>query len=174
VAPKRAQTRENPKGPLALVSDPERIINKGKALHRQASGSAVAIDSGIPIDSHISVSKKSFETSAEIQESKEIKSPSQATRVEEPSFSSNITDSTLEIEISSHRKEHSSPSSSNSSPSKPSKNILHTYTNLPVLEEIIQDLSSKGEENLASLLSQFYKASYFPSTSETVVQSEVR
>jgi hypothetical protein len=174
VAPKRAHTRANPEGPLTSVSDPEKIISKGKALHRQASGSAAAIDSGIPIDSHIYVSEKSFETSAEIQKSKEIKSPSQATRVEEPSFSSNITDSALQIEISSHPKEHSSPSSSNSSPSKPSKSILHTYTNLPVLEEIIQDLSSKGEENLASLLSQFYKASYFPSTSETAVQSEVR
>jgi hypothetical protein len=174
VAPKRAHTRANPEGPLTSVSDPEKIISKGKALHRQASGSAAAIDSGIPIDSHIYVSEKSFETSAEIQKSKEIKSPSQATRVEEPSFSSNITDSALEIEISSHPKEHSSPSSSNSSPSKPSKSILHTYTNLPVLEEIIQDLSSKGEENLALLLNQFYKASYFPSTSETAVQGEVR
>jgi len=174
VAPKRAHTRANPEGPLTSVPDPEKIISKGKALHRQASGSAAAIDSGIPIDSHISVSEKSFETSAEIQKSKEIKSSSQAARVEEPSLSSNITDSALEIEFSSRPKEHPSPSSSNSSPSKPSKNILHTYTNLPVLEEIIQDLSSKGEENLASLLSQFYKASYFPSTSETVVQSEVR
>jgi hypothetical protein len=175
VAPKRAHTRANPEGPLTTsVPNPEKIISKGKALHRQASGSAAAIDSGIPIDTHTSISEKSFENPAEIQNSKEIKSSSQATKVEEPSFSSNITDSALEIEISSHPKEHSSPSSFNSSPSKPSKGVLHTYTNLPVLEEILQDLSSKGEENLASLLSQFYKASYFPSTSETAVQSEVR
>jgi hypothetical protein len=174
VAPKRAHTRANPEGPLTSVPDPEKIISKGKALHRQASGSAAAIDSGIPIDTHISISEKSVETPAEIQNSKEIKSSSQAARVEEPSFSSNITDSALEIEISSHPKEHSSSSSFNSSPSKPSKGVLHTYTNLPVLEEILQDLSSKGEENLASLLSQFYKASYFPSTSETAVQGEVR
>jgi hypothetical protein len=174
VAPKRAHTRANPEGPLTSFSDPEKIISKNKALHRQASGSAAMIDSGIPIDSPIYVSEKSFEASAEIQKFKEIKIPSQATRVEEPYFSSNITDSAPEIEISSHLKEHSSSSSSNSSPNKPSKRILHTYTNLPILEEIIQDLSSKGEENLASLLSQFYKASYFPSTSETVVQGEVR
>ena len=50
---------------------------------------------------------------------------------------------------------------------------MHTYTNLPVLEEILLDLSSKGEENLASLLSQFYKASYFPPTPETSAQGEV-
>jgi hypothetical protein len=171
VAPKRAHTRANPEGPLTSVPDPEKIISKGKALHRQASGSAAASDSGIPIDTQSLIFEKSF---AEIENSKEIKNSSQAARTEEPSFSSNITHSALEIEVSSHPQEHSSPSSLNSSPNKPSKSILHTYTNLPVLEEIIQDLSSKGEENLASLLSQFYKASYFPSTSETAVQSEVR
>jgi hypothetical protein len=78
VAPKRAHTRANPEGPLTSVPDPEKIISKGKALHRQASGSAAAIDSGIPIDSHISISEKSVETPAEIQKSKEIKSSSQA------------------------------------------------------------------------------------------------
>jgi hypothetical protein len=174
VAPKRAHTRANPEGPLTSVPDPEKIISKGKALHRQASRSAAAIDSGIPIDSHISVSEKSFETSAEIQKSKVIKSSSQAARVEEPSLLSNITDSALEIELSSRPKEHPSPSSSNSSPSKLSESILHTYTHPPVLEEIIQDLSSKGEGNLASLLSRFYKASYFPSTSGTALMNEVR
>jgi ribonuclease HI len=174
VAPKRAHTRANPEGPLTSVPDPEKIISKGKALHRQASRSAATIDSGIPIDSHISVSEKSFETSAEIQKSKVIKSSSQAARVEEPSLLSNITDSSLEIEFSSCPKEHPSPSYSNSSPSKLLESILHTHTHLPVLEEIIQDLSSKGEGNLASLLSRFYKASYFPSTSETALMNEVR
>jgi hypothetical protein len=175
VAPKRAHTRANPEGPLTTsVPNPEKIISKGKALHRQASGSAAAIDSGIPIDTHTSVSEKSFENLAEIQISEEIKSSSQAAKVEEPSFSSNITDSAFEIGISSHPKGHSSTSSFNSSPSKHSEGVLHTYTNLPVLEEIIQDISSKGEENLASLLGQFYKGSYFPLTSETVVQSQLR
>jgi hypothetical protein len=171
VAPKRAHTRANPEGPLTSVPDPEKIISKGKALHRQASGSAAASDSGVPIDTQSLISEKSF---AEIENSKEIKNSSQAARAEEPSFSSNITHSALEIEVSSHPQEHSSPYSLNSSPNKLSKGVLHTYTNLLVLEEILQDLSSKGEENLALLLNQFYKASYFPSTFETVVQSEVR
>jgi hypothetical protein len=174
VAPKRAHTRANPEGPLTSVSNPEKIISKGKALHRQASRSAATIDSGILIDSHISVSEKYFETSAEIQKFKEIKSSSQAARVKEPSLSSNIIDSSLEIEFSSRPKEHPSPSSSNSSPSKLSESILHTYTHPSVLEEIIQDLSSKGEGNLASFLSRFYKASYFPSTFETALMNEVR
>jgi hypothetical protein len=112
VAPKRAHTRANREGPLTLVSDPEKIISKGKALHRQASGSAAAIDSGIPTDTHLSISEKFLvETPAEIQNSKEIKSSSQAARVKEPSFSSNITDSALEIEISSHPKELNTESS---------------------------------------------------------------
>jgi hypothetical protein len=107
VAPKRAHTRANPEGPLTTsVSDPEKIISKGKALQRQASGSASAIDSGIPIDTHPFISEKSLvESPAEIQNSQEIKSSSQVSKVEEPSFSSNITDSVLEIDISSRPKE---------------------------------------------------------------------
>jgi ribonuclease HI len=103
---------------------------------------------------------------------------------EEPSFSSNITDSVLEIDISSHpkefntesskQKENSSSSSFDSSPIKTSKGVLYTHTNLPVLEDILHDLSSKGEENLALLLGQFYKASYFSSISENSAQGEVR
>jgi hypothetical protein len=124
------------------------------------------------------------ESPAEIKNSQEIKISSQVSKEEEPSFSSNITDAALEIDISSHpkemntessqQKENSSSSSFDSSLIKPSKGILHTYTNLPVLEEIFHDLSSKGEENLALLLSQFYKASYFPPTFETSAQGEVR
>jgi hypothetical protein len=184
VAPKRAHTRVNPEGPFTSVPDPEKIISKGKALQRQASGSASAIDSGIPTDTHLFISEKSFvESLAETQNSQEIKISSQVSKVEEPSFSSNITDFVLEVDISFHpkelntksspQKEDSSSSLFDSSPSKPSKGVLHTYTNLPVLEEILHDLSSKGEENLALLLSQFYRASYFPPTSETSTQGEV-
>jgi hypothetical protein len=75
VAPKRAHTRANPEGPLTTsVPDPEKIISKGKALQRQASGSASAIDSGIPTDTHPFISEKSLvESPAEIQNSQEIK-----------------------------------------------------------------------------------------------------
>jgi hypothetical protein len=124
------------------------------------------------------------ESPAETQNPQEIRNLSQVPKVEEHSFSSNITDPALEIDISSHpkklntesspQKEDSSSSPLDSSPSKHSKGVLHTYTNLPVLEEILLDLSSKGEENLASLLSQFYKASYFSPPPETSAQSEVR
>jgi hypothetical protein len=142
VAPKRAHTRANPEGPLTTsVPDPEKIISKGKVSQRQASGSSTAIDSGIPTDTHPLISEKSLaETPTETQNPQEIRNPSQVSKLEEPSFSSNITDSALEVDISSHpknlniesspHKEHSSPSSFNSSPSKPSKGVLHTYTNL--------------------------------------------
>jgi hypothetical protein len=112
VAPKRAHSRANQEGPLTSVPDPEKIISKGKALHRQASGSAAASVSGIPIVTQSFISEKSF---AEIINSKEIKNSSQASRVEGPSLSSNITDFAPEIEFSSRPKEHPSPFSSNSS-----------------------------------------------------------
>jgi hypothetical protein len=105
-------------------------------------------------------------------------------KVEEPSVSSNVTDSVFEHDITSNlkevitgspqQKETSSSSSLNSSPTKPIEGVFYTHTNLPVLEDILHDLSSKGEESLALLLGQFYKASYFPPISENFAQSEVR
>jgi hypothetical protein len=105
-------------------------------------------------------------------------------KVEEPSLSSNVTDSILEHDISSNlkeiitgssqQKETSSSSSLNSSPTKPTEGVFYTHTNLPVLEDILHDLSYKGEEILALLLGQFYKASYFSPISENSAQSEVR
>ena len=83
MAPKRAHTRANLEGPLTTsVPDPEKIISKGKALQRQAFGSASAIDSGIPTDTHTSISDKPLiESPAEIQYSQEIKNSSQVSKV---------------------------------------------------------------------------------------------
>ena len=124
------------------------------------------------------------ESPVETQNSQKIINSSQVFKVEEPLFSSNITESVLEIDISSHlkelntesskQKENSSSSSFDSSPIKTLKGVLYTHTNLPVLEDILHDLSSKGEENIALLLGQFYKASYFSSISENSAQGEVR
>ena len=58
----------------------------------------------------------------------------------------------------------------NSSPTKPIEGVFHTLTSFPILEDILQDLSSKGEENLALLLSQFYRAPYFPPYSGNFAQ----
>jgi hypothetical protein len=187
VAPKRAHTRANQEGPLAApVPDPEKIISRGKALQRQASGSAKTSNPGIQTDTSSFISKRPLVESpaAETHSSQEIEIVSEKLKVEEPSLSSNVTDSVFEHDITSNlkevitgspqQKETSSSSSLNSSPTKPIEGVFYTHTNLPVLEDILHDLSSKGEESLALLLGQFYKASYFPPISENFAQSEVR
>jgi hypothetical protein len=187
VAPKRAHTRANQEGPLAApVPDPEKIISRGKALQRQASGSAKTSNPGIQTDTSSFISKRPLVESpaAETHSSQEIEIVSERLKVEEPSVSSNVTDSVFEHDITSNlkevitgspqQKETSSSSSLNSSPTKPIEGVFYTHTNLPVLEDILHDLSSKGEESLALLLGQFYKASYFPPISENFAQSEVR
>jgi hypothetical protein len=56
------------------VPDPEKIISKGKALQRQASGSAKAVESGIQINTpHFISEKPLIESPAEIYNSQEIK-----------------------------------------------------------------------------------------------------
>ena len=106
MAPKRAHARANQEGPLTTpVSDSEKIIIKGKALQRQAFRSARSFDSGIQTDTHPSISKIPLvESPAETQNSQEIENSSQVSKVEEPSFSSNITNSILEVFNSSHPK----------------------------------------------------------------------
>jgi hypothetical protein len=187
VAPKRAHTRENQEGPLvALVPDLEKIINRGKDLQRQASRSAKTSNPGIQTHSSSFIYKEPLVESpaAETHSSQKIEIVSESLKVEVSSISSNVTNSVFEHDITSNlkeviigspqQKESSSSSSLNSSPTKPIEGVFYTHTNPPVLEDILQDLSSKGEEILALLLGQFYKASYFPTNSENFTQSEVR
>jgi hypothetical protein len=174
VAPKRAHTRVNQEGPLTTpVPDPEKIISKGKSLQRQASGSAKTSNSGIQTDTSSFISKRPLVESpaAETHSSQEIEILSEILKVEEPSLSSNVIESVLEHDISSNlkeiitgssqQKETSSSSSLNSPPTKSTEGVFYTLTNLPVLEDILHNLSSKGEESLALLLGQFYKAFIF-------------
>jgi hypothetical protein len=158
VAPKRAHTRANQEGPLATpVPDPKKIISKGKYLQRQASESARTSNPGIQTDTTSFISKNPLveSSAAEAHSSQEIEILSEMLKVEEPSLYSNITDSVLEHDISSNLKEiitgspqqkkTSSSSSLNSSPTKSTEGVFYTHTNLPVLEDILHDLSSKGE-----------------------------
>jgi hypothetical protein len=187
VASKRAHTRVNQEGPLAApVPDPEKIISRGKALQRQASGFANTSNPGIQTDTSSFISKRPLVESlaVETHSSQEIEIVSERLKVEEPSVSSNVTYSIFEHDITSNLKEviigspqqkqTSSSSSLNSSPTKPIEGVFYTHTNMPVLEDILHDMSSKGEETLALLLGQFYKASYFPPISKFFSQSEVR
>jgi hypothetical protein len=96
VAPKRAHTRANQEGPLAApVPDPEKIISRGKALQRQASRSAKTSNPGIQTDTSSFISKRPLVESpaAETHSSQEIEIVFEKLKVEEPSLSSNVTDS---------------------------------------------------------------------------------
>jgi hypothetical protein len=53
-------------------------------------------------------------------------------------------------------------SSIESSQSETKPNSTYIHTNLPAVELVLHELSIKGKENLAKLLSECYKASYFP------------
>ena len=79
---------------------------------------------------------------------------------DEPSISSDLIDpisehitiSNLGEEVVEYPQEENSSSSLNSSPTELVEGFFHTHTSLPILEDILQDLSSKGEENLSLLL----------------------
>jgi hypothetical protein len=173
VAPRRAHTRANQERALvAPVPDPEKIIRRGKDLQRQTSGSTRESNTGISTNTSYVISKELLveSPSAETSSSQKIEIVLESLKGEEPSISFDDIDSISEHVITSNLREEvvgspqqkDSSSSLNSSPTKPIEGVFHTHTNLPILEDILQDLSSKGEENLALLLGQFYKASYFP------------
>jgi hypothetical protein len=181
VAPRRAHTRENQERPLATpVPDPEKIIRSGKALQRQTSGSARASKPGISRNTSSFVSREPLveSPSAETSSSQKIEIVSESLKGDEPSISSDVIDSISEHvtisnlgeEVVESIQEEDSSSSLNSSPTEPVESFFHTHTSLPILEDILQDLSSKGEENLALLLGQFYRASYFPPYSGNTFQ----
>jgi hypothetical protein len=90
-----------------------------------------------------------------------------------------LIDSKL-IEKESKTLERNHSSSSLESFHSQQKEHLNIYTRLLVVEHLLQELSSKGEENLAEQLANFYRASYqtsftledspssnFPSVEET-------
>jgi hypothetical protein len=157
VASRRAHTRENQERPLAApVPDPEKIIRSGKSLQRKTSRSARASNPGISRNTSSFVSKEPLveSPSVETSSSQKIEIVLESLKGVQPSISSDVIDSIFEhVTISNLREESlqekDSSSSLNSSPTKPIEGVFHTHTSLPVLEDILQDLSSKGEENLA-------------------------
>jgi hypothetical protein len=181
VAPRRAHTRENQERPLTgPVLDPQKIIRSGKALQRQTSRSARASKPGISRNTSSFVSREPLTESpfVETSSSQKIEIMSERLKGDEPSISYDVIDSISEhVTISNLREEvveslqeEDSSSSLNSSPTEPVESFFHTHTSLPVLEDILQYLSSKGEENLTLLLGQFYRASYFPRYSGNTFQ----
>jgi hypothetical protein len=173
VAPRTYHTRENQERPLATpVPDSKKIIRSGKSLQRQTSRSIRASNLGISRNTSSFVSKEPLVKfpSAETSSSQKIEIVLESLKGDEPSISSDVIDSifdhvtisNLREEVVESLQEKDSSSSLNSSPTKPIEGFFHTHTSLPILEDILQDISSKGEENLALLLGQFYRASYFP------------
>ena len=156
MALRRAHTRENQEIPLAApVLDPEKIIRSGKALQRQTSKSARISKPGISRNTSYFVIREPLveSPSAETSSSQKIKIVSESLKGDEPSISSDVIDSISEHvtisnlgeEVVESLQEEDSSSSLNSSPIKLVESFFHTHTSLPILEDVLQDLSSKGE-----------------------------
>jgi hypothetical protein len=77
-------------------------------------------------------------------------------------ISEHITISNLGEEVVELIQEEDSSSSLNSSQTEPVESCFHTHTSLPVLEDILQDISSKGEENLALTARPVLQSFLFP------------
>jgi hypothetical protein len=181
VALRRAHTRENQERPLETpVPNPEKIIRSGKSLLRQTSRSAKAAKLGISRNTSSFVSREPLveSTSVETSSSQKIVIVSESLKGDEPSISFDLIDSiydhvtisNLGEEVVESIQEEDSSSSLNSSQTEPVESFFHTHTSMSILEDILQDLSSKGEGNLALLLGQFYRASYFPPYSGNTFQ----
>jgi hypothetical protein len=142
------------------VSNPELILRKGKTIQGQASKSDTE---GNPLFSSGKSTTEKFEFF-----SKSIDEKTVVNTVEEQSLfdqqentnDDKLIDSNL-IEKTSKTLERSHSSSSlESFHSQQQEDHLNIYTSLLVVEHLLQELSAKGEENLAGQLANFYRASY--------------
>jgi hypothetical protein len=141
-------------------------------LQKQTYRFARASNTGISRNTSYFVSREPLveSPSVETSSSQKIEIVSESLKGDEPSISYDVIDyiskhvtiSNLREEVVESLQEKDSSSSLNSSRTKPIKGFFHTHTSLPILEDILQEISSKGEEKLALLLGQFYRASYFP------------
>jgi hypothetical protein len=151
VAPKKAHTRANPQQPLIdPVSDPERIIKEGKALQKGASSSGISKNPSVSFPENPLIKPTIVEAiSSEIDSEKivsEVQGLSDLTQEDSSPF---VVEDIFSSFVESSQSE-----------TKPNSSFIHT--NLPAVELVLHELSVKGEENLAQLLSEFYRASYFP------------
>jgi hypothetical protein len=79
---------------------------------------------------------------------------------QENSNDNKLTDSKLIEKASKTLERNHSSSSLESFHSQQKEDHLNIYTSLLVVEHLLQELSAKGEENLAGKLANFYRASY--------------
>jgi hypothetical protein len=139
------------------VSNPESILRKGKTIQGQTSR---ADPKGNPLlNSEKSTAEKVEFFSENTDDKKVVNTVVEQTlfdQQENPSddklINYNLIEKTLE-------RSHSS-SSLESFHSQQQEDHLNIYTSLLAVEHLLQELSAKGEENLARQLTNFYKASY--------------
>jgi hypothetical protein len=178
LAPKRINTRANPQEPsVTPVPNPELILRRGRSFQGQTSKSGTK-------SNLLSHSKKSIAENTESSSSKIVSERSTVTAAEE-SIVENVTieepivsyqeenviaeevlGSNLVEESSNTLERNHNSSSLESFHSQQEEDHINIHTSLLVVEHILQELSAKGEENLAEQLANFYIASYqtsFPS-----------
>jgi hypothetical protein len=146
--------------PITPVSNPESILRKGKTIQGQTS---TADPKGNPLSSSGKSTTKKFEFFSENTNDKTV-----VNTVEEQTLfdqQKNPSDKKLLdynlIEKTSQTLDRSHSSSSlESFHSQQQEDHLNIYTSLLAVEHLLQELSAKGEENLAGQLANFYRASY--------------
>ena len=159
---------------MTPVSNPNRFPKKEKVVKKQAAKSG---NSENPL-SHFFNNKNTGSPSSSSVKGKSvvIADPKPVTTVEDSPIFISEESAPLETEVglnpvvNSPRSLEKSPSTSSleSVNSKSAEGeYFQVHTNLFVVEKILADLYNRGEENLALLLAQFYKASYFPKSSES-------
>jgi hypothetical protein len=146
--------------PITPVSNLELILRIGKTIQGQASKSDTK---GNPLFSSGKSTIEKFEFF-----SKSIDEKTTVNTIEEQSLfdqqentnDDKLIDSNLIEKTSTTLEISHSSSSLESFHSQQREDHLNIYTSLLVVEHLLQELSAKGEENLAGQLANFYRASY--------------
>lgn len=140
------------------MSNPKSILRKGKTIQGQTSN-----PKGNPLFSSGKSTTEKFEFFSEnIDEKTSLNIVGEQTlfdHQENPSDKKLIDYNLIEKTSQTLEKSHSS-SSLESFHSQQQEDHLNIYTSLLVVEHLLQELSAKGEENLAGQLENFYRASY--------------
>jgi hypothetical protein len=148
------------------VPNLELILRRGKTIQGQAS----KLDTkGNSLFSSGKSTAENFELFSKSTDEKTIVNTIEEQtpfHQQENSNDDKLTDSNLIEKASKTLERNYSSSSLESFHSQQKEDHLNIFTNLLAIEHLLQELSAKGEENLAGQLANFYRASYqtsFPS-----------
>jgi hypothetical protein len=135
--------------PITQVPNPELILRRGKTIQGQASKSDTK---GNPLFSSRKSTTEKFELfSKSTDEKTTVNTIEEQTPFyqQENSNDDKLTDSNLIEKASKTLERNHSSSSLESFHSQQKEDHLNIYTSLLVVEHLLQELSAKGEENLA-------------------------